>query len=128
MTSAPPPLASVLPPVPAAARLPAAPPPPAPVPPPAPAASPTALPPLADAFAALLAAEQKTPPPATAPAWPAARVEGPGVTDDLIEQVTRRVLDRLSDRVVRETAADLVSKIAEHLVREEIERIKASVK
>ena len=49
-------------------------------------------------------------------------------TDDLIEQVTRRVLDRLSDRVVREAAADLVSKIAERLVREEIERIKASIK
>ena len=40
----------------------------------------------------------------------------------------RRVLDRLSDRVVRETVADLVSSIAERLVREEIERIKASIK
>ena len=87
-----------------------------------------ALPPLADAFAALLAAEQKAPLPAAAPGWPAARAEGSTVTDDLVEQVTRRVLDRLSDRVVRETAAELVSKIAERLVREEIDRIKASVK
>jgi hypothetical protein len=42
--------------------------------------------------------------------------------------VTRRVLERLSDRVVRETAADIVSKIAERLIREEIDRIKASLK
>jgi len=33
-----------------------------------------------------------------------------------------------SDRVVRETVADLVSTIAERLVREEIDRIKASIK
>ena len=97
---------------------------------PAPAAAASAtpaappLPPLADAFAALLSAEQGGP----APAWQAARVEGPAVSEDLVEQVTRRVLDRLSDRVVRETAADLVSAIAERLVREEIERIKASLK
>jgi hypothetical protein len=55
-------------------------------------------------------------------------VEVPVVSEDLVEQVTRRVLDRLSDRVVRETVADLVSTIAERLVREEIERIKASLK
>ncbi len=93
-----------------------------------PAAPPaSAPPPLADAFAALLAAEQSVPVPSAARAWPAARAEGSGVTDDLVEQVTRRVLERLSDRVVRETAAELVSAIAERLVREEIERIKASI-
>jgi len=108
----PPPLVSAPPPAPAAVPPPAAPPP---------------LPPLADAFAALLAAEQSVPVPSAAPAWPAARAEGSGVTDDLVEQVTRRVLERLSDRVVRETAAELVSAIAERLVREEIERIKASI-
>ena len=119
LASAPASLSSILPPVPTGAAL------------PAPAASPAVpppLPPLADAFAALLAAEQKGPPPAVAPAWPVARAEGSGATDDLVEQVTRRVLDRLSDRVVRETTAELVSAIAERLVREEIERIKASVK
>lgn len=107
-------------------------PPPASVPSPAPvaasAAPPPALPPLADAFAALLAAEQSVPAPSGPSAWPSARVEGAAATEDLIEQVTRRVLDRLSDRVVREKAAEVVSAIAERLVREEIERIKASVK
>jgi CheY-like chemotaxis protein len=87
------------------------------------------LPPLADAFAALLAAEQSEPLTSIAPAWPgtiqpAAVVVG----EEIIEQVTRRVLDRLPDTVVRETIADIVSKIAEQLIREEIERIKASIK
>jgi CheY-like chemotaxis protein len=89
----------------------------------APSAAPP-LPPLADAFADLLAAEQGAP----APAWRAARIEAPAVSEDLVEQVTRRVLDRLSDRVVREMAADMVSATAERLIREEIERIKASLK
>lgn len=89
---------------------------------------PVALPPIADAFAALLAAERNEPPPAAAAAAPAQVAAGRIDTDDLIEQVTRRVLERLSDRVVRETVADIVSKVAERLVREEIERIKASVK
>jgi hypothetical protein len=96
--------------------------PPAAAPSPTPAAAP--LPPLADAFAALLSAEQGGP----APAWHAPRVESPAVSEDLVEQVTRRVLDQLTDRVVRETVADLVSAIAERLIREEIERIKASLK
>ena len=41
--------------------------------------------------------------------------------------ITRRVLEQLSDRVVRETVASLVSEVAERLVREEIERIKAPI-
>jgi CheY-like chemotaxis protein len=93
------------------------------------AAKPAELPSLADAFAALLAAEQSEPLPQTAPAWPASSPPSASVvTDDLIEDVTRRVLDRLSDQVVRETVADIVTKVAEHLVLEEIERIKASLK
>ena len=64
---------------------------------------------------------------ADAPAWPAA----PRSADALVDQVARRVLEQMSahsDRVVRETVADLVSTIAERLVREEIDRIKASIK
>jgi CheY-like chemotaxis protein len=83
-----------------------------------------ALPALADAFAALLAAEQQESPTPSALAWPASPQPAPMLTDDLIEQIVRRVLARLSDQVVRETVADIVSTIAERLVREEIERIK----
>jgi CheY-like chemotaxis protein len=87
--------------------------------------------PLADAFAALLAAEEQESvsgaPPAL-PVWRAPSTDGPLATDDLVERVTERVLERLSDRAVRDSAADIVSRIAERLVREEIERIKSSIK
>src|SRR5262249_56624596 len=88
-----------------------------PLPPPA---SPAALPSLGDAFAALLAAEEHAGAPALAPAWPGtmpSRGTAPAVpTDELVADVTRRVLDAMSDRVVRETVADLVSQIAERLL------------
>jgi|RhiMetdeSRZDD1v2_1073273.scaffolds.fasta_scaffold63971_3 CheY-like chemotaxis protein len=84
----------------------------------------TALPTLADAFAAILASEAHEPASSAAATWPATAAPN----DDLVEQVTRRVLDRLSDQVVRDTVSDIVSQIAERLVREEIERIKASIR
>jgi CheY-like chemotaxis protein len=83
----------------------------------------SALPPLADAFAALLVAERGEPTHA-APHWPASAPP----LDDLIDKVVRQVLDRLSEGSIRQTVGDVVSQIAERLVREEIERIKASVK
>jgi CheY-like chemotaxis protein len=100
-----------------------------------PAPTPSSVP-LVDAFAALLAAEQGAPAPAVPPQWPSrqsaaaapAATETAQPSEDLIEQVTRRVLERLSDRVVRETVAGTVSTLAERLIREEIERIKASIK
>ena len=89
------------------------------------------LPPLAEAFAALLAAEQHEPLPVTAFGWPTPPTsppDGGAPSEELIEEIAHRVLDRLSDRVVRETVAGLVSEVAERLVREEIDRIKASIK
>ena len=80
--------------------------------------------PMADAFVALLAAEQGetlaipgvfAPPPSAAPG---------AITDELVERVSQRVLNRLNDAVVRETVKDTVSRVAERLVRDEIERIK----
>jgi CheY-like chemotaxis protein len=87
--------------------------------------NPAPVPPLADAFAALLAAEQGAATPAVS--WPASS-SAVTVSDATIEAITRRVLDRLSDAVVRQTVSDIVSTIAERLAREEIERIKASIK
>ena len=92
-----------------------------------------ALPPLADAFAAILAAEQHEPMPAIEwpaspmPPAPASENGGPSLDEDAIEEITRRVLDRLSDRIVRETVGEVVSHVAERLVRDEIERIKAAI-
>lgn len=90
---------------------------------PAPAGHGAQLPPLADAFAALLAAEQAAGRPIAAPVWPASSTAA--VTDDLVEQLTARVLERLADRA---TVAETLASVAERLVREEIERIKASIK
>ncbi|HEY7444569.1 MAG TPA: response regulator [Vicinamibacterales bacterium] len=80
--------------------------------------------PMADAFVALLAAEQGetlaipgvfAPPPSAGPV---------AITDELVERVSERVLHRLNDAAVRDTVRDTVSRVAERLVREEIERIK----
>ena len=94
--------------------------------PPAPKRAP--LPALSDAFAALLAAEQGEPLSARSGLWPSALAPSAEAREELVEEVVRRVLDRLSDTVVREAVADVASKVAERLIREEIERIKASIK
>lgn len=97
----------------------------------------TAFPSIADAFAAILAAEQAEPASAGRPAWPplqaaAAAEPTPPVpldlTDEQVDRIVGRVLDRMSDRVVRETVTGIASDTAERLVREEIERIKNAIK
>lgn len=89
--------------------------------------SPSAPSPLADAFGALLAAEESAPPPDAPPSWPAAAAAAINA-DALVEQISARVLERLTDRVVRETAAEIISQVAERLVLEEIERIKSRLR
>jgi CheY-like chemotaxis protein len=89
---------------------------PQPVPQPvAPPASVSPAPSLADAFAALLSAERAHPVTPSAIGAPA-----PIVTDEALEEITRRVIARMSEQAVRDTVLD----VAERLVREEIERIK----
>ena len=88
----------------------------APVPPPV-----SGFPRLADAFAALLAAEQASPPAAAAPTWPSP-ASAP-VTQEVIEDAARRVLQEMSQNAVR----DIVTEVAERLVREEIERIRKNI-
>jgi CheY-like chemotaxis protein len=87
------------------------------------APAPELHPSLADAFAALLAAEQGLAAPQPGPS----RVEpiqpartAPVVTDEVIEEIVGRVIARMTDRTVKET----VLSTAERLVREEIERVK----
>jgi CheY-like chemotaxis protein len=50
-----------------------------------------------------------------------------GATSEIVDEVTRRVLDRLAGEIGRAQVADVVSAVAERLVREEIERIKSSI-
>jgi hypothetical protein len=71
------------------------------------------IPSLAEAFAALLSAEQgRRVSPST--------VGAPVVSDDMVEAIVKKVLDRMTDQAVRDTVID----VAERLVREEIGRIK----
>jgi CheY-like chemotaxis protein len=72
---------------------------------------------LAEAFASLLAAEQGHTQPAVAPA---STLNTP-TNDDLLEQITNRVIERITTGAVEQT----VVAVAERLVREEIERIKS---
>lgn len=80
---------------------------------------------VAEAFATILAAEQGDGPPLES--WQL-RPGPPLVGQELIEEIVSRVLQRLSAAVVRERLAEMVSETAERLVREEIERIKASAR
>ena len=75
---------------------------------------------LADRFATMLAVEQGE--------LPASALAAPASADDeLVDRIARRVVEALGDRAVRDLAADIVSRTAERLVREEIERIKAGI-
>jgi CheY-like chemotaxis protein len=88
--------------------------PPSPTPAP-PSASVASLPSLAEAFAALLTVEQGQP---VAPS----KVRPGMLSDEVIDDIVRRVTERMSDRAVRDTVAD----VAERLVREEIARLKGA--
>ncbi len=63
----------------------------------------------------------------TAPEIPAVEQAASIDLEALADQVTERVLARMSDAVVRDTVATIVTSVAERLVLEEIERIRASI-
>ncbi|HSL20965.1 MAG TPA: response regulator [Vicinamibacterales bacterium] len=105
----PPAAEQVQPPAPAPASAPHETPAMAPAPPPA-----AQLPALADAFAALLAAEQNIGVPG------AGAAPAPGLDESTIDEIVNRVIARMSGDAVRST----VLEVAERMVREEIERIK----
>lgn len=78
---------------------------------------------IADAFSALLAAEHGE--PGATPVRVGVPGPSPAVTEELVDEITRRVLQRLSAQHTRDLVADIVSDVAERLVREEIERIRS---
>jgi CheY-like chemotaxis protein len=77
---------------------------------------------IADAFSALLAAEQGE--PDARPVRLSFGASSPAVTDELVDEIARRVIERLGTDAVHDLVADVVSRVAERLVREEIERIR----
>lgn len=81
---------------------------------------------VADAFSAILADELGEAPP-SAPSPREARASTPAITDEFVDDVARRVAERLSRDLVREVVTERVLDLAERLVREEIERLKAGV-
>ena len=90
---------------------------------------PSAHPPgIAQAFSALFAAERGEAAPGLLPRLFGAPALPQASPDDLVERVTLQVLERLSDRVVRDTVTEIVSRVSERLVREEIDRVKATLK
>ena len=48
------------------------------------------------------------------------------MTGQLVDEVTRRVVERLAPDAANELVAQIVSEVAERLIREEISRIKAA--
>jgi hypothetical protein len=83
---------------------------------------------IADAFSALLAAEQGEP-GARPPRLPG-NGSAPVVTDTMIDDVARRVVQRLalgSSDQMQAMVREIVSGVAERLVREEIDRIRRNV-
>lgn len=97
----------------------------------APAAGPrasTPIPGIAQAFSALFSLERGDAPDGDAPGLFGTPLLPQASVDDLVERVTRQVLERLSDQVVRDAASEIVSRVAERLVRDEIERVKATLK
>ena len=82
---------------------------------------------VADMFAALFAAEQGEAVTPAAPYQASHPVSGPvTVTEGLVDEVTRRVVERLAPDAANELVAQIVSEVAERLIREEISRIKAA--
>ena len=84
--------------------------------------------PVADAFAALLEAEQQgaqlPPAPVGEVTIPGVSFGAPAVTDALVDEVVERVVQRLGGSSIQDAVARIVSETAERLVREEIERLK----
>lgn len=75
---------------------------------------------IADTFAALLAAEQGE----LAPGAPQPQTEPTRMSEDFLDEVARRVLERLTPGAVTSVVKPIVSEMAERLLREEIERMR----
>jgi CheY-like chemotaxis protein len=85
--------------------------------------------PVADAFAALLEAEQQgvaSPAQDGEMTLPIVPFGTPVITDALVEQIAERVVARIGGDALREVVARVVSETAERLVRQEIGRIKGA--
>jgi CheY-like chemotaxis protein len=86
---------------------------------------------VSEAFAALLDAEQmfdSSPVHDGQPPWAAAPPAEATINEAFIDNVARRVTERMGEAALREAVVQAVSVTAERLIREEIERLKATIK
>jgi CheY-like chemotaxis protein len=84
---------------------------------------------VADAFAALLAAEEQgepLPPPYIEPPASAGQGAGFELTDEVIDRIAERVVHRLTHGMLGYTVTKTVTDVSERLVKEEIARIRAA--
>jgi CheY-like chemotaxis protein len=112
----PPPMQAVRPP---------APPPPPPVPPPPPRIEPPLVqaPPV-ESFADVASSVETTVPPMAPPISEAAAV---AVPVEMVEKIAQRVVAQISEKAVREIAWEVIPDLAEALIKQEIERLKAEL-
>lgn len=105
----------------AAARPVEPPPPPSPPPPPPPPPVAPRVEPAPDSFADLTphVAEPPPPPPSEAAAL--------SVPVEMVEKIAQRVVAQISEKAVREIAWEVIPDLAEALIKQEIERLKAEL-
>jgi hypothetical protein len=77
---------------------------------------------IAEAFTALLALEEGE--PGAKPVRLTSTDGEPRITDALVDDLTRRIVERLAPDAVRAVVVEVVSEVAERLVREEIDRLR----
>jgi DNA-binding response OmpR family regulator len=82
---------------------------------------------VSEAFAALLDAEQTLGPEGARGTQVDAPPAAPAIDDAFIDEVARRVSERIGETALRAEVSEIVSTTAERLIREEIERIKNSI-
>ena len=81
---------------------------------------------LADAFAALLAAEQDSASPGSGAAGGRATSRRYTLPDEVVSDLVERVAGHLTDTYIRDRATGIVSEVAERLVHDEIARTRGS--
>jgi hypothetical protein len=121
----PPPMQAVRPPAPPL-------PPPAPVPPPPPPPPPrmeppplVQAPPPVESFADVASSVEETTVPPMVPA--ASEAAAVAVPVEMVEKIAQRVVAQISEKAVREIAWEVIPDLAEALIKQEIERLKAEL-
>ena len=122
----PPPMQAVRPPAPPLPP-PVAPPPVPPPPPPPPRIEPPLVqaPPPVESFADVVTSVEETTVPPMAP--PSSEAAAVAVPVEMVEKIAQRVVAQISEKAVREIAWEVIPDLAEALIKQEIERLKAEL-